>query len=735
MARDWLNVSDTAPRIYYTVGATPQTVFTVPFVFFADPDLLVYVDSVVKTLNVDYTVAGKGEETGGRVTFLSAQSNCNIAIVRDISIALDTHIPSFGPLDVGGINLQFARQVAIDQQIASKIVRSVRLQESDPTSEMYLPLIEDRRGKLLAFDQATGDATPSVNTLETFDQLLTGALVAQAGFNSLVNVSTYASLRALVPIPGTVVFMNGFSSAMDGGEGIFRWDALSTAPHNAGTIVQPALGGSGRWIRANAGDFLEAGWFGVKRDASNSNAGFALALAAAKANDLPLLLPAGDILLSSGFLLDWHYAKIIGRGSRLTRIIFDPQVDDFVGLEYFKAGDSNGLFVGVLAGLSIYCSAGNTKTKTAIRLSNTSRFTMHDVNVQQWEGSGTGDVALCCAGRELTEINSCTFVAELPVLLRKNPERVAFGNLDCDHLHFHNLYLICRNNSLPCIRAETGMNISNLLFDGFQSWNLGLAGFVWNDTDSTGSSVSIAFHNVRHEQSPVGAYSIYINKVGVPKLFGLTISNLVTGVSGVYLRGVRNTRIDGISFLNIHGDEYGLNAHGLSCDTISLSNCFWQTGTQAFLPHFAARSITGRMEGGAGGPARLPTSGELVSTNYSFAGEIKGRQSPGGQQAQEWIQTVTVANGGTYLLEPFASFTVSHALIEVISNSGHGGAVGFGSGGSFAKMYGTSNFSISAPTDNLVLAYSSDTAIVLTNNLGSTMEVTIRVLFAAPALF
>jgi hypothetical protein len=118
MATDWLDVSSTDPRISYAVGPA-QTIFTVPFIFFADTDLKVYVGGILQTINVHYTVAGALNPSGGTVTFLTAQAGVTVLIVRDVPIALSTHIPPSGPLDVPGINFQFSKLVAMIQQLSS----------------------------------------------------------------------------------------------------------------------------------------------------------------------------------------------------------------------------------------------------------------------------------------------------------------------------------------------------------------------------------------------------------------------------------------------------------------------------------------------------------------------------------------------------------------------------------------------------------------------------------------
>lgn len=118
---DFLDVSNTDPRIAYTANGA-QTSFTVPFIFFDNADLDVSINGVLQTLITSYTVGGALNPAGGEVIFTTAPANgASIVIVRDMALALSTHVPPSGPLDVPGINLQFSRLVAMIQQVRSLI--------------------------------------------------------------------------------------------------------------------------------------------------------------------------------------------------------------------------------------------------------------------------------------------------------------------------------------------------------------------------------------------------------------------------------------------------------------------------------------------------------------------------------------------------------------------------------------------------------------------------------------
>src|SRR5262245_56935147 len=103
MAVQWLDVSNVDPRISYAVGPA-QSIFPVPFIFFDDTDLVVKVNGVTQVLGVNYTLTGAKNPAGGTLTFLSAVTNVTVVITRSIPLALTTHVPPSGPLDVPVLN-------------------------------------------------------------------------------------------------------------------------------------------------------------------------------------------------------------------------------------------------------------------------------------------------------------------------------------------------------------------------------------------------------------------------------------------------------------------------------------------------------------------------------------------------------------------------------------------------------------------------------------------------------
>jgi concanavalin A-like lectin/glucanase superfamily protein len=200
MATQWLDVSDTAPVVSYEVGSSPASIFTVPFVFFADTDLVVTVDGVLKTLATDYTVSGAKNPAGGTVTFLVAQTNATVLIVRDVPVKLDTHIPPSGPLDVPGLNIQFSKLVAMLQQQDDQFQRSVRAPPGETLEDG--PPREARAGLIAAYDGAGNPTAVSTTFLSLGIGQRGQARVATTDNANLLGVGNDGFTKALLHFDG-----------------------------------------------------------------------------------------------------------------------------------------------------------------------------------------------------------------------------------------------------------------------------------------------------------------------------------------------------------------------------------------------------------------------------------------------------------------------------------------------------------------------------------------------------
>lgn len=85
---------------------------------------------------------------------------------------------------------------------------------------------------------------------------------------NIANLSTVAT--GSLPDSFTI-YVAGFYGQNDGGQSTFIWNPTSTTTTYQGMIVQPAVGGTGRWFRQWDGYHLNILWFGVVGDGSTDN--------------------------------------------------------------------------------------------------------------------------------------------------------------------------------------------------------------------------------------------------------------------------------------------------------------------------------------------------------------------------------------------------------------------------------------------------------------------------------
>lgn len=190
MTVEWLDVSDTDPRVAY-VATAGQTTFIVPFAFLDEADLKVYVNDVLKTLSTDYTTTGEADDDGGTVVFNTGLTvSDSVVIVRDVTVEIATHIPPSGPLDIPALNLTFSRMVMMLQKVVGLFPRCLQQPDSDVADLGPIPVVSDRASKYLAFDaegqpivaSAVSASVPVTAAAATIlDDTTTAAMLATLG--------------------------------------------------------------------------------------------------------------------------------------------------------------------------------------------------------------------------------------------------------------------------------------------------------------------------------------------------------------------------------------------------------------------------------------------------------------------------------------------------------------------------------------------------------------------------
>jgi hypothetical protein len=166
-----INLADNSPRISYSVAqGVTQSTFTVPFEFFAEESLNVYVDGVLKTLTTDYTVTGGDGSTGSvAISVTGASGGSTVVITREISLERTADFPTSGPFQIAALNTELDRIIAIAADLNDGIARSLQLTDFDIAANLTLPSVDNRKGKTLAFNSVSGavEAGPSISDTQT----------------------------------------------------------------------------------------------------------------------------------------------------------------------------------------------------------------------------------------------------------------------------------------------------------------------------------------------------------------------------------------------------------------------------------------------------------------------------------------------------------------------------------------------------------------------------------------
>ena len=102
----------------------------VPFLFYDAADLVVLVETTVKTMGTDYTVSGAGNMAGGKVTFVKAPANnSRVTVIRKVEFKQLLSIPPNGIIPEGALSKALDRIVMMVQQLEERADRAVTYPE------------------------------------------------------------------------------------------------------------------------------------------------------------------------------------------------------------------------------------------------------------------------------------------------------------------------------------------------------------------------------------------------------------------------------------------------------------------------------------------------------------------------------------------------------------------------------------------------------------------------------
>mgnify|MGYP001227125149 FL=1 len=181
-----ISIADNDARVQYTQAVTAgSTQLTIDFPFFSLDDINVIVTSAA---GVDTTLTrGSGTGTfavngtavddgfsGGNITLGDTYaSGTKFTIFRDIAVSRTTDFPTSGPFNISSLNTELDRIIAIEQELETAITRTLSLPDSDTTTTLTLPNVDNRKGKTLAFNASSGavEAGPTIAGITTVNAM------------------------------------------------------------------------------------------------------------------------------------------------------------------------------------------------------------------------------------------------------------------------------------------------------------------------------------------------------------------------------------------------------------------------------------------------------------------------------------------------------------------------------------------------------------------------------------
>lgn len=245
---------------------------------------------------------------------------------------------------------------------------------------------------------------------------------------------------------------------------------------------------------------------------------------------------------------------------------------------HFTTGINAVLYQNRFEGMTVN-SSNTTFQKFGILATDTSMLTIENVAIYPFSGGsaispftgGGNSAAIKLKGRERTIIREVYANSDIPLWIDDNPN----FSIDVDHLHVEDFYAAPTGTN-PIVYISSGVNLTNVLFDGDQTWVTGARGLYWVDTATTITSNSLVIKNVRYEQPTAQHFVFEIQHNQI--LYNLVIENALwgggTASNGIKLRNVvnpviRDSRYNGTgTFLDVTN----------SVQTLELDNVFTQAG-------------------------------------------------------------------------------------------------------------------------------------------------------------
>ncbi len=178
-----IQIADNDARVQYTQAVVANTTqLTIDYPFFSLDDINVIVTNAAGTDTVltrgtgtgTFAVVGVAVDdgfSGGYITLGDSYSagTDTFTIFRDIPVERTTDFPTSGPFNISSLNTELDKIIAIEQELETKVTRTLQLADSDATVDLKLPNLDIRKGTTLAFNATTGvpEAGPTISGVNT----------------------------------------------------------------------------------------------------------------------------------------------------------------------------------------------------------------------------------------------------------------------------------------------------------------------------------------------------------------------------------------------------------------------------------------------------------------------------------------------------------------------------------------------------------------------------------------
>lgn len=243
-----MTVTSNPTRNDYTSTAN-QSVFAYSFKIVTESDIKVIVGGVVKTLTSDYTVSGVNSPTGGNVTLNAGISaGITVSLIGDMELDRDADYQNNGAFLASDVNGDFDRLWIATNQQETSLSRAITAPEADVLSSgaMVIPSISARQGKVLRFDNITGD----VNVVDYVDpNILVTPSSVTTFTNKSGNISQWTNDSGYTTNAGditSVVAGTGLSGGATSGSATLNIDSTVATLTGAQTLTNKS-GNISQW--------------------------------------------------------------------------------------------------------------------------------------------------------------------------------------------------------------------------------------------------------------------------------------------------------------------------------------------------------------------------------------------------------------------------------------------------------------------------------------------------------